>query len=148
MKTLLIYATNSGSTLEVANYITEAFSQKNQEIMVRDVRNITPEALSDHDLIILGAPTWGEGEILESFSRVLEKFTDKKFPDKKFAVFGLGDSTYAHFCGSADHLENFVKNAEGTVIAPILKIDNFYFNQQQEAPKISEWVKEVFKNLP
>jgi flavodoxin I len=144
MKTLLIYATNSGSTLEVANYITSDFSQKNQEIKVEDVRNITPETFNDYDLVILGAPTWGEGELLESFSRVIEKFTDKKFPDKKFAVFGLGDSTYAHFCGAADQLENFVKNVEGKLIAPVLKIDNFYFNQQQEIPKISEWVKRIF----
>lgn len=147
MKTLLIYATNSGSTLEVANYITEEFSQKKQEIKVEDARNITPEMFNDYDLVILGGPTWGDGELLESFSRPLEKFADKKFPDKKFAVFGLGDSTYAHFCGSADHLENFVKQAEGKLIAPVLKIDNFYFNQQQEIPKISEWIKEVFKSL-
>ena len=145
MKTLLIYATNTGSTLEVANYIAQEFSEKNQEITVKDVRNLTPETLSDYDLIIFGAPTWGEGELLESFARVLEKFTDEKFPDKKFAVFGLGDSTYTHFCSAADHLENFVKKIEGTLIVPTLKIDNFYFNQQQEIPKISEWAKEILK---
>ena len=110
MKTLLIYATNTGSTLEVSNYISSEFSEKNQEIIVEDVRNLTPDALSDYDLIIFGAPTWGEGELLESFARVLEKFTDEKFPDKKFAVFGLGDSTYTHFCSAADHLKNFVKS--------------------------------------
>ena len=147
MKTLLIYATNTGSTLEVANHISQELSQKNQEIKVEDVRNITPETLNDYDLIILGAPTWGEGELLESFARALEKFTDKKFTGKKFAVFGLGDSTYTHFCGSADHLEDFVKKIEGTLIVPSLKIDNYYFNQPQEAKKISEWTKEILKNL-
>lgn len=145
MKTILIYATNTGSTLEVANYIASEFSKENQEIKVEDVRNLTPETLNDYDLIILGAPTWGEGELLESFSRVLEKFADKKFTDNKFAVFGLGDSTYAHFCGAAHHLESFVKNVQGALIAPTLKIDNFYFNQQQEIPKISEWAKEILK---
>ena len=143
MKTLLIYATNTGSTLEVANYISSEFSQKNQEIIVEDVRNLTPEKLNDYDLVIFGAPTWGEGELLESFSRVLEKFPDKKFPDKKFAIFGLGDSTYTHFCGAADHLENFVKKIEGTLIIPTLKIDNYYFNQQQEIPKISKWLVNI-----
>jgi flavodoxin I len=147
MKALLVYATNSGSTLEVANYITSQFSENNHEIKVEDARNITPEMFNDYDLIILGAPTWGDGELIESFSRPLEKFDDKKFPDKKFAVFALGDSTYAHFCGAADHLENFVKQVEGKLIAPVLKIDNYYFNQQQETPKISEWVKKIF-DLP
>jgi flavodoxin I len=143
MKTLLIYATNTGSTLEVANYITSKFKENNQEIKVEDARNITPETFNDYDLCLLGAPTWGDGELLESFSRALEKFAGKKFPGKKFAVFGLGDSTYAHFCGAADHLENFVKQVEGKLIAPTLKIDNYYFNQQQESPKISEWVKKI-----
>src|SRR5476651_2154930 len=98
MKTLLVYATNSGSTLEVCNYISEEFSQKKKEITIKDTREVEPDEFNNYDLIILGSPTWGSGEVHDLFLRLFEKSEGKTFSDKKFAVFGLGDSTYAHYC--------------------------------------------------
>lgn len=147
MKTLLIFATSTGSTIDVTHCIASEFSQKDKEITVINALNVKPEEINDYDLIILGSSTWGEGELPEAFTRLVEKLSSHKFTDKKFAVFGLGDATYTYFCGAADHLENFVKQVEGKLIVPTLKIDNFYFNEKQEIPKIQKWAKEVIKNL-
>ncbi len=143
MKTLLIYATNSGSTLEVCNYITTEFTQKGQEITQKEAREVDPHELNAYDLIILGSPTWGDGEIHESFIEFIKKFENITLPDKRFAVFGLGDSTYEHFCAAADHLEEFVKKIQGKLIIESLKINNFYFNQQEELAKITEWSRKI-----
>ena len=138
MKTLLIYATNTGSTLEVSNYISNEFTQKGLEIVVKDVREVEPDEFNNFDLIIMGSPTWGEGMAHDLFIRLVEKSEGKSFPDKKFAVFGLGDTNYRHFCAAAEYLQEYVKNINGKLILDPLKINNFYFNQQDELPKIIE----------
>jgi len=143
MKTLLVYATNSGSTLEVTNTIVNEFTQKGKEISQKDANETEPDEFNNYDLIVLGSPTYDEGNIHDSFVRLIEKVGDKTFSGKKFAVFGLGDSSYQHFCGSADHLVEFVKKVGGTQVGDTLKIDNFYFNQQEELPKITEWAQKI-----
>lgn len=143
MKTILIYATNSGSTIEVSNYISDEFTQKAQKIAVKDARGVGPDEFNNYDLIIMGSPTYDEGDVHDLFKRLIEKFADKTLPDKKFAVFGLGDSSYQHFCASADKLEEFVKKLNGKLIVEPLKINNFYFNQQDELPKITQWAQKI-----
>jgi flavodoxin I len=147
MKTLLIYATYSGSTLEVSNFIAGQFIQKKIHITIKDARDIEPEIYKNYDLILLGSPTWGEGEAHELFKRLFEKSENKKFPQKKFAVFGLGDTSYQIFCGAADSLEEYVQKIEGKIIIETLKINNFYFNQNEELPKITSWVKKMLASI-
>lgn len=147
MKTLLIYATNSGSTIEVSNYISEEFSKKGKEISTKDAREVDPAEFENYDLIIFGSPTYDEGNVHDSFLRLMEKSEGKTFPNKKFAVFGLGDNSYRHFCGSADHLKDFVTKLGGNVIADPLKINNFYFNQQEELTKITDWSQKILTSL-
>lgn len=143
MKALLVYATNSGSTLEVSNYISEEFSKKGKEITVKDARDVEPDEFNNYELILLGSPTWGDGNVHDLFLRLFEKSINKKYPGKKFGVFGLGDTTYAHFCTSVEHLSEYVKNIGGTLVGDGLKINNFYFNQEEEMPRIIEWADKI-----
>lgn len=143
MKSLLIYATNSGSTLEVSNNIVSAFAQKGLEIILKDAREVEPSELNDYDLIIFGSPTWGEGDPHDSFLALFDKFGENPLPKKKYAVFGLGDSSYSHFCGAADHLEEFIKKHQGELVVYTLKINNYYFNQAEELPNLEEWTQKL-----
>ncbi len=147
MKTLLIYATYSGSTLEVSNYIASVFTQKGFEIKQKDAREVEPDEFNNYDLIILGSPTWGEGDAHDLFKRLIEKFDNITLPGKHFAIFGLGDTNYAHFCGAAEQLEEFVKKLNGKLIIKTHKINNFYFNQQEEIPRVENWAIKMIRLL-
>lgn len=147
MKTLLIYATNSGTTIEVSNYISSELTSKGHEVTIKDARDASPDEYNNYDLIIFGSSTWGEGEVHESFKRLFEASVGKSFPDKNFAVFGLGDSSYQHFCGAADQLEEYVKKLNGKLIIETLKINNFLFSQQDELPKIIEWSQKILSTI-
>lgn len=146
MKILLIYATNSGSTLEVCNHITTELTAKGQEVTQKDAAEAGPDDLNGYDLIILGSPTWNDGDIHDNFRLFMDKFEGKTLPDKKFAVFGLGDNTYTHFCKSADILTDFVKKIQGKQVSDTLKINNFYFNQNDELPKITAWADKIISS--
>jgi len=143
MKSLLIYATYSGSTAEVSNYIAEEFKTQNKILTVKEARHAEPAHFIGHDLIILGSPTWGEGEAHELFKRLFDNFGNKTLPNQKFAVFGLGDRSYAKFCTAADYLEQFVSQVKGKLVTQTLRIDNFYFNQQTEIPRIASWAQKI-----
>ncbi len=147
MKTLLVYATNSGTTIEVSSYISTEFTQKGHQVTVKDARDASSDEYNNYNLIIFGSSTWGEGEVHESFKRLIENSEGKSFTDKKFAVFGLGDSSYQHFCGAADQLEEYVKKLNGKLIVETLKINNFLFNQQEELPKITEWSQKLLSTI-
>lgn len=147
MKTLLIYATNSGSTLEVSNTISGEFTQKGQEITLKDARDINPDEIGNYDFIIMGSPTYDEGNMHDLFVTLSQKLDGKTFPGKKFAVFGLGDTSYPHFCGAADHLAEVVKKVGGTLVGEPLKINNYYFNMQDEQPKITGFAQKILSSL-
>jgi flavodoxin len=68
--------------------------------------------------------------------KLVDTLKGRKFNNKKFAVFGLGDANYMRFCAAADHLEHFVKEAEGRQLIPSLRIDSF--PQSQDAA-IDAW---------
>ncbi|MBI2611722.1 flavodoxin domain-containing protein [Candidatus Gottesmanbacteria bacterium] len=150
-KVLIIYATNSGGTQISSNIIETIFKQKGQDVILKKVSNINPEEFSSFDLIIFGSPSWDyqgkEGQLHQDYLPFLEKAKGKTFPDKKFAVFGLGDSSYTYFCGSATHLENLVKNLNGQKIGDTLRIDGFYFNQDENSKKVEEWATNLANQL-
>ncbi len=143
MKILLVYATNSGSTLEVSNAISGELTPKGNEVVVKDATEVQPDDFGGYDLIILGSPTYDDGKMHELFHKLGEKFVGKTFEGKKFAVFGLGDESYPHFCGAVEELAEFVKKLNGTLSGEPLKINNYYFNQQEEAQKITDWTQKL-----
>jgi flavodoxin I len=77
----------------------------------------------------------------------MEKLKTQVYENKKFAIFGLGDSSYKHFCGAVDHLEELVKTMKGTLIVPSLRIDKFYSDQTGNMDKINAWADSVVTAL-
>ena len=45
------------------------------------------------------------------------------FTGKTFAVFGSGDTSYEHFCGAVDILEDKIKELGGNAVLPSVKIE-------------------------
>lgn len=147
MKVLLLYATNSGNTYYTAQRIAEVLKEQKVDVDVRSVGDVTPDILNQFDTVILGSCTWNrhtatakyeEGQLQDQMQGFVDALSTgrKKFPNKKFAVFGLGDSDYMKFCAAADHLEQFVKDVGGKKIGETLRIDSF---PQGQEDKIDAW---------
>ena len=147
MNILLIYATNSGTTQTVADMINNLLAQSGQTVTMKYVSDVTPDMFGQYDLVILGSPSWDyegkEGQPHDHYLPLFEASKGKTFEGKKFAVFGLGDQSYAIFCGAVDHLENYVKSMHGTLVTPSLRIDNYYSTTDTSNAAIEEWVKKL-----
>ena len=103
----------------------------------------TPDECQKADCILLACPSWNigdqDGQPHEDFVDLFHRFKNKKIP-KNFAVLGLGDTNYTHFCGAVPYLETFIKDVGGTCIVPSLKIDQYYQNESDSNTKIQKWI--------
>jgi flavodoxin I len=147
MNVLLVYATNSGTTEVVAEFIADALTKAGNQTTVKEARVTKPEDLDGFPLVLFGSPSWDfngmEGMPHEEFLPLMEKLRAKKFPGKQFAIFGLGDTSYKHFCGAVDHLEKLVSDIGGTLAIPSIRIDNYYADVDGFNGKILEWVGSI-----
>ncbi len=94
----IFFGSNTGNTRKIAKLIKRKFDD---ELMDKplNVNRIEPDAFAAYDFLILGTPTWGEGELpgmsadcdKESWEEYLPKIEDVDFTGKTVAIYGLGD---------------------------------------------------------
>lgn len=96
----IIFGTDTGRTRVVAKTIAKKLTARglNPADPV-NVNRITPERLDDFDLLILGTPTLGDGELpgldtglaAESWAEFLPRTSGRSLAGRTVALFGLGD---------------------------------------------------------
>ena len=87
MKTVIIYGSMTGSTEAVANDLGAAFD----DAIVISAATATEQDVQDCALLILGASTWGMGDLQDDMADFLVQLADWKLNAEFGAVFGLGD---------------------------------------------------------
>ncbi|BBO84064.1 flavodoxin [Desulfosarcina ovata subsp. sediminis] len=140
-KALIIYGSTTGNTEDMAGMVKAEFEQADFEVEVKEVTQAAVADLTaDHDLILLGCPAYGDDEIelQEDFAEFYEKLNGIQLNGKPFAVFAPGDSTYEHFCGSVDMLEDKMNDLGGKMVNDGLKIDGDPTDAEGE---IETWVE-------
>ena len=88
-KTAIIYSFNTKKTGKVAERIIEQFSDEN--LVPVNAEEITEEVFLSFDQLILGVPTWFDGELPNYWDEFVPALEDMDLNGKKFALYGLGD---------------------------------------------------------
>ncbi len=152
MKVLVVYATYSGGT-RIAATIVEEVLKTDHEVTIKSVHDLDQKEISDYDFTIFGSNSWfeqkEEGQMNSGFHALKEKLQPDCWKGKRFAIYALGDSNLYHntFCKSADHLEKMVREFGGDAVVPPLKVDRFYFNEEENEKKITVWAEELSRFL-
>lgn len=148
MHVLVIYATNSGGTQTAADIVSIVLKNKHLEITVKEAGEVNPNDITEYPAIVIGSCTWDynglEGQPHEHIVEMLKKL-DKlpAWTDKSLAMFGLGDSSYTYFCGSVTYMETFAKRNKARLIIPSLKIDGFFYKQQENTATLQKWASDL-----
>lgn len=146
MQIAIVYTTNSGATFLVGKLLQDLLKTSSDTHLFRS-DEVSVDALQKADLIFLGSPSWNsgsaEGVPTAPMIAFMERFKNQKFPQKAFAVFGCGDSSYTHFCGAVDELEHFVAVLGGTLVFPSLKIDGYFFEEAKHNARVHSWSQQV-----
>ncbi len=86
----LFYSFNTNKTAKNAEKIKKAFGAS-AEIESINVEEVEEEIFLAYDNMILGVPTWFDGELPNYWDEFMPAIEDLKLKGKTVALFGLGD---------------------------------------------------------
>lgn len=88
-KTAIIYSFNSKKTGKIAEMIKEAFNDDQVELV--NAEELSEKQVAAFDQIIMGVPTWFDGELPNYWDEFIPALEDLDLQGKKIALYGLGD---------------------------------------------------------
>jgi flavodoxin I len=128
-KVLVVYASMTGNTEEMAEAIVEGAKEAGAEVVSKEAFDASAEELNDYDGIIIGAYTWGDGELPDEFLDFYEAMDSLDLSGKKAAVFGSGDTSYPIYCAAVDIIESKLKELGAEIAGECIK---FEYNPSEE----------------
>ncbi len=148
----IIYGSNSGGTRSAAELMTQVLKTGQHQVTLQSAHLTNPDDIMAADLTIIGSCSWDHfegkkrlhGQLQQHWLELQKKIGSRKYPQRKFAIFGLGDSSYTNFCGAADQLEALVKKWQGQQIGTTLRLDSYFFEQEDRDQQIKNWLKKIF----
>lgn len=85
----VFYSFNTQKTKKIAEKIIEAFGLENVEAV--NAENITEEQFVKYNRLVLGVPTWFDGELPNYWDEFVPALEELDLTGKTIAIFGLGD---------------------------------------------------------
>jgi len=143
-KALIVYGSTTGNTETVAIHVVAALQKAGWDTVVKSADDVSAVGLAKgFDLVLLGCSTWGDDdiELQDDFVPLYDDLDKAGLAGKKVAVFGCGDSSYTHFCGAVDAIEEKASALGAVLVAASLKIDG-----DPEKDDATAWAQEVAAN--
>lgn len=85
----IFYSFNANKTNQIGKKILEAFGDADIEAV--NAEDVTEELFTKYDNMIVGVPTWFDGELPNYWDEFVPALEDISLKGKKAAVYGLGD---------------------------------------------------------
>ncbi|SKA72022.1 flavodoxin [Desulfobaculum bizertense] len=125
-KVLIVYGSTTGNTESVSDVIEKELKQAGHEVDVKNAASVEADGMANgYDSVLLGCSTWGDSdiELQDDFVPLLDDLDKAGLSGKRVAVYGCGDSSYEHFCGAVDVIEEKAESLGADMVAASLKID-------------------------
>ena len=129
MKTAIVYSHSATKTRQAAKHIKEAFGKPLDDI---DVDVVSPDQLKNYDLLIVGVPTWFDGELPNYWDELVPAIEDLSLKKQKVALFGNGDQVkYPENFGDAVGLLAEVFESTGAEIIGLTSTEGYSFESSK-----------------
>jgi len=86
-KIAILYGSSTGNTKSVAEKLVSLLNAD-----VYDIATLSPRILTNYNNLILGASTWGLGDLQDDWEDFLPKLVKEDLTNKVVAIYGLGDA--------------------------------------------------------
>lgn len=142
----ILFGSQTGNAQNLAQVICDNLSDADIASEVFDMGSLDPEQIHAMESILVVTSTYGDGEAPDNASEWLSflKFNDElDLSHLKFAVIGLGDPYYPHFCQCGKDFDQYLSKHGGHRLMPRLDCDRYYEEQY------GDWLKnfiQVLKN--
>lgn len=125
MSTAIIYSFNSNKTAKAGEKIAEALGNS---LKVVNAEEITEEEFLSYDQLILGVPTWFDGELPNYWDEFVPALEEMDLKGKKVAIYGLADQVgYPENFADAVGIMAHLLRDRGAEIVGQTEIDNYTF---------------------
>lgn len=131
----ILYGSETGHAAALAKRMGDLAREKGLRSSVLNMAGFGPQSLKDTKHLVVITSTHGEGAPPDPAAGFFEFVHSRKAPKltaMKFAVLGLGDSTYEHFCQAAKDLDATLQALGAERVHPRGECDVDYQDQAAE----------------
>lgn len=131
----IAFGSQSGNAQNLAQVIGDQLENEGLSNQVIDMSSLDPEGISELGKLIIVTSTHGDGEAPDNASEWLSylKFSEEvELKGLRYAVLGLGDTYYPHFCQCAKDFDQYLSKRGGHAMIPRLDCDLYYEEQYGE----------------
>ena len=125
----ILYGSQTGNAKGVASAIKAQAEARGLPVTLASMADYKPKQLKKESHLLVVVSTYGEGEPPESAVDLFEQLKKGKIgklDGLKFAVLGLGDSSYEFFCKTGKDFDNFLATAGAERIYELASLDVDY----------------------
>ena len=108
LKVSVLFGSESGNCEALAKKLAKAVQQKGFEAKALGLDKVSPQELTNEECVLIVTSTFGEGdppENAKAFHAQLHDAPQPRLDHLSYAVLGLGDRNYEHFCKCAVDLD-------------------------------------------
>lgn len=133
MLTILV-GSQGGNALNLAQGISDQFSDLGIDNECYPMDQLDPEAIHELSRLLIVTSTYGDGEAPDNASDWLSfvKFNELDLSHLEYAVLGLGDNYYPHFCQCAKDFDHYLSSHGAKAMIERLDCDLYYEEQYPE----------------
>lgn len=131
----ILWGSQGGNAANLAQVISESLFAHELENEVQDMSVVEPEEIAAISKLIIVTSTYGDGEPPDNASEWMSylKFAEElDLGHLQYAVLGLGDTYYPHFCQCGKDFDQFLGERGAKAIVPRLDCDLYYEEQYPE----------------
>ncbi|MCF5840860.1 assimilatory sulfite reductase (NADPH) flavoprotein subunit [Aeromonas veronii] len=125
----ILYGSQTGNAKGIATAIKAQAEARGLPVTLASMADYKPKQLKKESHLLVVVSTYGEGEPPESAVDLFEQLKKGKIgklDGLKFAVLGLGDSSYEFFCQTGKDFDNFLATAGAERIYELASLDVDY----------------------
>lgn len=146
MKVHILWGSQTGNAQNLAHVIGDSLSS-DFDVEVSGLGDLPPEDIHEMKTIVIVTSTYGDGEPPDNASEWMSflKFAEELDLSHLFyAVIGLGDTYYPHFCQAGKDFDEYLSKHGATALLPRLDCDLYY---EEQYPDWVNSLKSVLKKL-
>jgi sulfite reductase (NADPH) flavoprotein alpha-component len=140
----ILFGTQTGNAGRVASAIHEELNRWGLNSELWDMAEISPEEIISMKQLIIVTSTFGDGEAPDNASEwlsYLKFYEGLKLEHLEFAVLGLGDTYYPHFCQCGKDFDHWLEKHGAKRLLQRLDCD-LYFEEQYP-----DWLEQLIKKM-
>lgn len=121
---LIVFASLTGNTEEIADITSELFEEAGVDVDVVECVQADPADFEDYDYCVVASYTYGvDGDLPDEIVDFYEELEEFDLTGKIYGVVGSGDTFYEQFCTAVDDFEQQFEKTGATKGAAGVKVD-------------------------